>query len=293
MPIARDESLTPPVWPNGHRNRGGHKPPEVLFDDDFDKGFGNWRNHQGGNVIDAPLSRTALRAFGGSSKSLVLSTGARPANGNIKSAACSAYNNTSRWVDSGMVKFEAWLTLGGADLDQSPHNFMIGIDTQEWNDVHRGFYRLICRRFRGGDQAGPLERSNYWALTGDIPDKGTFEIPAMNGNPAPPYPGDNENKMNWFYVSLTVDMDYMNPDGGRGRYHEVQIGPYTYDVRNLGAGRGKQAPQLKSSVGAGPFTGGLNFGLGIGNRSVYNAAGPSWLLCGRARGLWYPNSDED
>lgn len=288
MPIARDESLTPPHWPNGHRNKGGYGPPEIIFDDNFDKGFGNWRNHQGGNQIDSPISRTALRAFNGSSKSLMLSTGARPANGTIKSGSCSTYNNMSRWVNGGLVKFETWLTLGGADLDNSPHNFMIGIDTQQWDDKGRGFYRLMCRRFRGGDP--DTTRSNYWALTGDAPNPGIFEIPAQGSNPVPPYPGDNENKMNWFYVSMTVDLDHVNPDGGLGRYHEVEIGPYKYDVRNLGAGRGKQSPQMNSSVGAGPFTGGLNFGLGLGNRSVVTAAGPSWLLVGRTRGLWYPKA---
>lgn len=287
MPIARDESLAPPLWPNGHRNKGGYAPPEIIFDDNFDTGFGNWRNHQGGNLVNPPISRTAMRAFNGSSKSLMLSTGSRPQNGtNIKSASCSAYNNLSRWVDTGLVKGEWWYTLGGADLDNSPGNILFGIDTQQWDDKFRGFYRLMCHRFTG--PAENVVRSDSWAL---VDDKATrVDIVAQGGNPVPPYPGDNENKMNWNYVSLTVDLDYMNPDGGRGRYHEAQIGPYSYDLRNLGAGRGKQNPQVKSSVGAGSFAGGLNFGCAIQNRTVYTPAGPSWLLIGRARGVWYPKA---
>lgn len=287
MPLARDESLNPPLWPNGHRNRTGYAPPEVLFDDNFDKGFGNWRNHQGANLVNPPISRTAIRAFDGSSKSLMLSVGGRPQNGNnIKSASCSTYNNLSRWVDSGVVKGEWWYTLGGADLDTNPGNILFGIDTQQWDDKFRGFYRLMCRRFTG--PADNVSRVNEWALVND--EASHVVIPAMGDNPRPPYPGDNENKMNFNYVSLSIDLDYMNPDGGRGRYLEAQIGPYKYDLTNLGAGRGKQNPQVASAVGAGSFAGGLNFGMSLQNRTVISPKGPSWLLIGRARGTWYPKA---
>lgn len=287
MPIARDETFAPAAWPNGQRNKTGYAPPEVLFDDNFDKGFGNWRNHQGGNTANPPISRTAMRAFDGSSKSLMLSTGARPQTAGIKSANCGTYNNLSRWVNSGLVKYETWLTIGGSDLDNSPGNILIGIDTQTWDDKSRGFYRLMCKRFTGPSDA-PV-RSNVWCLVDDK--AGQVDIPAQGENPVPPYPGDNENKMNWFYVALTVDLDFVGPDGAKGRYMEAQIGPYKYDLTKLGAGRGKQNPQIKSEVGAGSFAGGLNFGLAVQNRTVYTAAGPSWLLCGRARGTWYPKTE--
>lgn len=292
MVMAKDETLPPPLWPNAGRNMSGYKSPELLFDDNFDKGFGNWRNHQGGNDINPPISRTSLRAFDGSSKSLMLSTGPRPNNSTngAKTGNCGTYNNMSRWVNSGLVEFQAWYTLGGTDLDQSPHNLLFGIDTQYWDDTSRGFYRLMCRRWTGGDTASAFPAvAPTWGLVDD--NAAQVVIPAMDGNPAPPYPGDNENKMNWNYVSLTVDLDYMNADGGKGRYHSAQIGPYTYDLTKLNAGRGKQRPQTASSVGAGSFAGGLNFGLALGNRSVYKAKGPSWLLIGRARGLWYPKAE--
>lgn len=290
MPLARDESLSPAKWPNGHRNKAGHLPPEVLFDDNFDKGLGNWRNHQGGNVTQPPISRTSLRAFDGSLKSMMLSVSGRPASGDIRSGETSTYNNLSRWVDGGKVKFETWLTLGGADLDNSPAQFMIGIDTQRWDDTSRGFYRMVCKRFPAGpDTNGPRTRENHWVLVDDK--AAQVRIPAMNGNPVPPYPGDNENKMNFNYVSLTVDLDHVGEDGAKGRYYEAQIGPYVYDLTGLGAGRGKQNPQMISSVGGGPFSGGLNFGISLQNRGAYIAPGPSWLLIGRARGTWYPKAE--
>lgn len=289
MPLARDESLAPPLWPNGSRNRTGYAPPEVLFDDNFDKGFGNWRNHQGGNDVNPPISRTSLRAFDGSSKSLMMSTGPRPNNSTngAKTGNCGTYNNMSRWVDNGLVEFQAWYTVGGTDLDQSPHNLLFGIDTQAWDDKSRGFYRLMCTRWQGGDSASANTGiTPQWSLVTDT--AGRVVIPEQAGVPAPVYPGDNENKMNWNYVSLTVDLDFKGEDGYKGRYLRAQIGPHSYDLTKLGAGRGKQNPQINSSVGAGSFAGGLNFGMGVGNRSVYKALGPSWLLCGRARGLWYP-----
>lgn len=287
MPIARDETLPPARWPNGNRNKTGYAPPEILFDDNFDKGFGNWRNHQGANTANPPVSRTALRAFDGSSKSLMLSVGSRPQTATIKSASCSTYNNLSRWVDNGMVKGEWWYTIGGSDLDNSPGNVLFGIDTQSWDDKWRGFYRLMCHRFTG--PADNAVRVNQWALVDDSAAR--VPIPAQGDNPVPPYHGDNENKMNWNYVALSVDLDYKNADGSRGRYHEAQIGPYKYDLTRLGAGRGKQNPQVASAVGAGSFAGGLNFGCSIQNRTVYTPTGPSWLLIGRARGTWYPKAE--
>lgn len=290
MPLARDESLSPAKWPNGHRNKAGHLPPEVIFDDNYDKGLGNWRNHQGGNITQPPISRTALRAFDGSSKSMMLSVSGRPSSGDIRSGETSTYNNLSRWVDNGKVKFEVWYALGGVDLDNSPNQFMFGIDTQQWDDSSRGFFRMLCKRFPAGADSNTVRaRDNHWLLVDDK--AGTVRIPAMNGNPAPPYAGDNENKMNFNYASLTVDLDHVGADGARGRYHEAQIGPYTYDLTGLDAGRGKQNPQMISSVGGGPFSGGLNFGISLQNRGGYISTGPAWLLIGRTRGTWYPKAE--
>lgn len=291
MVMARDESLAAPKWPDGHRNVSGFKPPELIFDDNFDKGFGNWRNHQGGSTIYPPISRTSLRAIDGSSKSLMLSTGPRPQNSTngATTGSCSTYNNLSRWVNDGLVKYEAWYTIGGLDLAQSPHNLLFAIDTQSWDDTNRAFYRIMCRRWVGGDIAGPNgEPTPVWSV---LNDKGEHvNVVAQGSTPAPPYPGDNENKMNWNYFSMTVDLGYKNTDGSLGRYLEMQVGPYTYDLLPLNVGRGKTNPQIVSSVGSGSFAGGLNFGISLGNRSVYKAKGPSWLLLGRARGLWYPKA---
>ncbi|WP_156448391.1 hypothetical protein [Mycobacterium sp. NAZ190054] len=281
--MAADETLPPPRWPDSGRNRGGFQPPEVLFDDNFDQGFCGWRDHQGAAFAYAPLSRTALRTLDGSSHSLVLSTGARPnSSANIPHAEVSAYKNLSRWVDSGLVKFETWIAQGGADLDNSPNSWFIGIDTQRWDNSSRGFFKLRFRKFTGSGEA-PV-RSDQWALTNDV---GSF----VNLSPNPPNAGDNENKMNFNYIALTVDLDtVVSSDGAPGSYHEAQVGADVYDLTGLGAGRGKQNPQIGSSVGAGSFAGGLNFGIGMTNNTVHTAAGPSWLLVGRVRGTWYPRS---
>ncbi|MBM4634501.1 hypothetical protein A6411_10670 [Prescottella equi] len=288
MVLAKNEVMRPARWPDANRKRPGFTEPQVLYDDNFDEGFSSWRDHIGGSTAIAPLSRTALRAIEGSSHSLVISTGPRPnATGIVTNhASAGSYRNMSRWADNGLVKLEYWYTLGGCDIDNGPNSFFFGLDTQQWDDTSRGFFRLTCRRFIGPGSAPT--RSNTWALTNDSGDQ--VVIPAQGSTPAPPYPGDNENKMNWNYAALTVDLDAPGADGARGGYVEAQIGPYKYDLTGLGAGRGKQAPQMVSDVGAGPFSGGFNPGIGMTNNTVYPVSGPSWLLLGRARGIWYPRS---
>lgn len=284
MAIARNETLPPARFPNGRRKRAEYMEPEVLFETNFKEGFAGFRDHVHGAANDAPLSLTSWRTDDNSPQALLLSTSDRPSTANIRSGRCSTYKNLQRDVDSGLMEVQVWAALGGSDLDNSPNDFMIGLDSQNWYDEWRTFGRLMCRRFSGPDVNGPRERANVWTVTNDsgdgviIPDQG-------KGRPA--YPGDNENKGNIFFVSLTMDFDHVNPDGSRGRYYSANIGGQDYDLTKLGAGRGKQNPQINSSVGAGSFAGGLNIGLGLGNRTVYRAAGPSWLAVTKVRLLNY------
>lgn len=280
MAIARDESLSPPRFPDARRKRTGYQAPEVLFETNFKDGFGGFRDHVHGAGNDAPLSLTSWRTDDNSPNALMLSVGARPSTDAIRSGRCSTYKNLQRDIDSGLMEIQVWMALGGADLDNSPNDFMIGLDSQNWYDEWRTFGRLMCRRFSGPDVNGHRERADVWTITDD---KANAVIIPDQGEGAPPYPGDNENKGNIFMTSLTMDFDHVNADGSRGRYHSALIGGRRYDLTGLGAGRGKQNPQINSSVGAGSFAGGLNIGIGLGNRTVYRAAGPSWLAVTKVR----------
>lgn len=288
MAIARNETLTPPRFPNGRRKRADYLDPEVLFETNFKDGFAGFRDHQGGNAADNPLSLTSWRTDDTSPFALMLSTSSRPSSGSIRSGACSAYKNMQRDTETGLMELQVWMALGGADLDQSPHNFMIGLDSQSWYDKDRTFGRLMCRRFSGADTNEPRPRDNQWSVTNDAGDPVNI---TDQGSGAPAYPGDNENKGNIFMVSLTMDFDHIGTDGGRGRYHSAVIGGKTYDLTKMPVGRGKQNPQINSSVGAGSFAGGLNIGIGLGNRGAYRAAGPSWLAVTKVRLLNYQKAN--
>lgn len=284
MAIARNETLHPPRFPNGRRKRPEYQEPEVLFETNFKEGFAGFRDHQGGNDVYAPLSLTSWRTDDTSPHALMLSTSGRPQTGAIRSGNCSTYKNLQRDTDTGLMEVQVWMALGGADLDQSPNDIMIGLDSQNWYDEWRTFGRLMCRRFSGADSNAPRERSDTWAVVDDNAKQ--VEIPDQ-GEGRPAYTGDNENKGNIFMTSLTMDFDHVNPDGSRGRYYEAHIGGRTYDLTGLGAGRGKQNPQIESSVGGGSFAGGLNIGIGLGNRTAFRAAGPSWLAVTKVRLLNY------
>lgn len=257
----------------GALNRGLHRWPDtdVLFDDAFDAGFCGWRDHMGGSTPQAALGLTSHPVYSGS-YALKLSTSRKRST--VNAAICSAYKNVSRFVDSGKVTYEVMLTVGGADLDEGPTNFALCIDTQLWDNSARGFYNLICRRFGGSTQT----RVNEWAIISDDGTQIIFDSLATGA----PMPGDNENKMNWGYYRLTIDL---SANGGLGGYHEAQIGNRVYDLRSLGAGRGAQSPQTSSSVGAGSFAGGLNFGITMVNRNTVDV-GPDWVVVDRARGVW-------
>lgn len=297
MPIARDETLVPPQWPDDTRNRAGYRPPTVLFDDRFDGSFCGWRDHSAGSGSTSQaynaVSLTTARTWSDSSAALMLATSGRgtTATGATGgSASTSTYKNLSRDVNSGLVKFEAWVTVGGADLANAPLSWSLAIDSQSWDDLHRGFPRLDAIRFTG---SGFTTRSNAWAIIGDAgerhyigldgTDRGTT-VPALRDSP--PMLGDNENKLNLQYVSLTYDLSGIySADGKPGGYYECTIGPRTYDLRGFGAGRHLVDPQTNAVMGETSFAGGLNFGFQINDTPQGGAA--SWLIVTRARALHY------
>jgi hypothetical protein len=291
MALGTAEDQKPARWPDGNRKKGGWGRPQELFDDRFNHSFNGWRQHMGGDSSNPPLSLTDIRTDSNSERALWITVGSRPNRStapSILSGNSTAYKNLSLFEQHGLIKFEAWFAVGGTNLDKAPQQVFIGMDTQRYDNGSRGNYRLTNRRYTGNVSTGTLARADTWAITGDtensvlIPDATT-----PNGNPFTV--GDNENKMNVFHVSLTQDLDAAaSSDGKPGGYLEAEINGRKYDLRGLGAGRGKQAPQITSGVGAGSFAGGSNFGIGLNNQTVDNEDGPSWLVVTRARALWYP-----
>lgn len=283
--LSQNADLAPVRWPDTNRFLGGYAAPTTLFDDRFNHSFCGWRQHMGGDQNSPQLSLTDIRTDSESERALWLTTSARPARSSapaILSGGNVTYKNQSLFSRTGVIKFEAWIAIGGTNLDKAPQQWFIGMDTQRWDDQSRGFFKLTNRRFDGSGS-----RVNQWIINDDAGNPVTItDTSNTSGNPYSI--GDNENKMNVFHVGLYQDLDaVVSADGKPGGYLAAEIGGKTYDLRGLGAGRGKQPPQLTSSVGGGPFTGGWNCGIGLNNQTVNNEDGPSWLIVTRARALHY------
>lgn len=287
-----------PRFPDGHNAAG-----ETLFDDTFANGLALWRDHMSGTTPTAPISLSTLRSWDGSPYSMMLSTSRRRNSGPVAAATCGTYRNMGRDVDTGKVRFEAWVALGSplnstSDTVNTVNSWFLGIDTQTWDDASRGFYRLTAQIRTGPDSTSVI--SNAWTLRADSGESvylardgsGSTAVPAQS----PPMAGPNEFKLNFFRVALWVDLSAVrSTDGAAGAYHRAEMGNRSYDLRTLvdstGAaiGRGKQTPQTGSAVGGGSFAGGLNFGFGLTNRTATDIAYPPILLVGRARATWFPD----
>lgn len=293
MALGTAEDQQPALWPDGSRKKAGYGRPQVIFDDRFDKSFCGWRQHMDGDRINPPLSLTDIRSYSGSRTALMIPVSDRPAR-QTAPAIITGENNTFKNlqldVASGLLKFEAWIALGGSNLDRAPQQWFIGMDTQRWDEYQgRGFYRLYNKRFTGNVSTGNLTRVDAWQITSDT--GGVWiDVPDAGSRIGRPWTvGDNENKLNVAHYSLTQDLDATATGDGRpGGYREAEIAGKAYDLRGLGAGRGKQFPQTVSGVGAASFAGGFNCGIGINNQTVDNEDGPSYLIVTRARCLWYP-----
>lgn len=294
MAIQKDR----PLWPDGSTPAGA----QVLFDDKFANGLGMWRDHLGGTTRHAPLSLTSLRSDPDSPYAMMLSVSPRGTSAVI---TCQAYRNISRDVDSGIVRFEAWMALGqplndSTDTVNTASSVFLAMDSQSWDNTHRGLPKLRWRIRTNPDTGSTIV--NSWSVPADNGDEVYIArdgTPSINVVPAlqPPSPGDNEFKLNFFRAALWYDLSTVpanSSDGKPGRYYRAEMGPNVYDLRGFvdsaGApiGRGKTTPQTSSTVGGGSFAGGHNFSIALNGRTAANLNYPPILLVSRARATWWP-----
>ncbi|WP_166391154.1 hypothetical protein [Nocardioides ochotonae] len=191
----------------------------MLFDDRFDRSFCGWRDHAEGaadTVKNRPaVSLTTLRTWSDSDAALMVSTSGRGTTAMDQTASVATYKNLSRNFNTGLLRFEAWVALGGADLTNGPLSWSMLIDSQSWGDgapenLHRGFPILSAMRF---DPADVSKRINAWAI---IDDAGNYRYITLDGTSrstppgsrwgSPPMAGDNQVKLNVMRVALWYDM---------------------------------------------------------------------------------------
>lgn len=238
---------------------------DVLFYDNFETGFCGWRDHISGNVAQAPLGLASHPTYSGGFSLAVTTAQTRSGN---HGGSVAAYKNTTRNHDTGVLEFGGWFAFGGITEQASPRSFLIGIDAEKWDASSRFFAKLQLERWIG---SGPDVYTPRWVV---IDDSGN-SVPITNA----PVVGWNENKWNFQYLALRMDL---GANGGLGGYLSADIGGVTYDLTGLGAGRGAQSPAAQSS----PFNGGLNFGISMSNRTATDD-GPATLFADDLRAIHY------
>ena len=238
----------------------------VLFHSTFEDGFDGWRDHYDFKSPYAPISLTSYPTYSGG-KALLLSTSDLPG----QSRGASTYKNLSRYYNEGLVSFSGFFTTGSGRQALAWRMWALYIDTQAFDNSSRQFYRLSCTVRSGTDH------DVTWGITGA---DGTRTLIRDSATVSA---GENENKFNFDYVRLTVDL---SANGGLGGYHEAQINNTVFDLTEsylAGVGTPSHPPQVgdpDTSDGAyASFAGGLNFGLGLAPATSKPDAYPAMLVC--------------
>lgn len=294
MPIARDESLKPPQWPDAGRNRAGYKPPQVLFDNTFDSGFEGYAQHGNSDHSLPQLSLTDMRTWPGSKYGLMMSLSERPYqtwNNTIRSGSSTAMLRSSAMhPQTGLLAYEVWYTIGGFNTDVTPRQYGFQFDIENWPSSIRAVPTLRCQRVTGSVAGGTIVREDQWTVTNDA----GSHVEVHRGNVL----GPNENKMGWERMTLWFNFNKFpagGTDGSQWGYEAIEIGNTYIPLNVPGApqvGRGKRLPQADTGVSMYEFWGGENFGVFMQNNTTEVEPGPSWMIVGRARASWYEPAGE-
>lgn len=252
MAIAKDESTG--------AGRGRVVDPKrdgalVIYRSDFDKGFDNWTDHWDG-YRPWPVVSLSSRAAHVGNRSLMLSTGehAAPVAGDV-STTTATFKRLAIYQDYRYHSFSAYLSIGSGNYSGAWSTFSLFIDTQEFDNSQRSFYKVQCA-------ARPAPDFNRWQIRGDGGDTDFITVPGSEHK----WLGDNDNKQGFGYVRLTIDKQ---ANGGLGGYRELQVNKSIFDLRSLGAGSAIEPPQTDGTNNIVEFNGGFNLGLGLSrNTSV-------------------------
>lgn len=255
MAIAKDESTG--------AGRGRVVDPKrdgalVIYRSDFDAGFDNWTDHWDG-YRPWPVVSLSSRAAHVGNRSLMLSTGehASPVAGDVSSTAAT-FKRMAIYQDWRFHSFSAYLALGSGGYSAAWSTFSLFIDTQEYDNSQRSFYKVQAEVRPGPDYS-------RFQIRGDGGETDFRLVPGSEKK----WIGDNDNKQGFGYIRLTIDKE---ANGGLGGYHELQVNKSTFDLTTLGAGSSIETPQDDGSTNITQFNGGWNIGLGL-SRNTAQAGG--------------------
>lgn len=162
---------------------------------------------------------------------------------------------------TGLKSFSAYIAVGSGGTANEPawSAWTFGMDIQRADNSTRGFFKAVCKY---DDTSG----ATAWHISNDS--GRLIKVPGSESA----FTGENENKLNFDYVRLTIDED---ANAGTGGYYELQVGAKTFDLRNLGGGRGKQIPQAGDWMA--DYRAGCNPLIAMDQRSTGKAApGQPW-----------------
>lgn len=174
----------------------------------------------------------------------------------IQGSTGTALKRLVNYHPRGLKSFSAFIATGSGGNANEPAwaAWTFGMDIQRADNSTRGFFKAVHKY---DESTG----ATVWYLSSDT--SRLIKIPGSESA----YTGENENKLNFDYVRLTIDED---ANGGAGGYYELQVGAKVFDLRGLGAGRGKQEPQAGDWMA--DYRGGCNPLIAIDQRTVGKAA---------------------
>lgn len=211
--------------------------------------------HWDGYEPVVPISTTTYPTRSGS-HALMMPLGDRPysvAEGRKKQGAWStAIKRLSNYREAGLKSISAHIAIGSGGTQNAPgwSNWGVGLDIQRQNNSTRGFFKAECLY-------DPANGTTAWYITNNSGSR--VKVPGSDLS----FIGENENKVNYGYVRLTIDE---SADSGKGGYYELQVNSRVFDLRGLGAGRGQQAPQAGNWLA--DYRGGFNPWFGIDQRTT-------------------------
>lgn len=219
---------------------------KVLVHDTFDDGFDGWRDHYTGYAPCPPISLTSYPVFSGS-HALMIGCSAPPEDGYTQgwsgSNTPAAFKNLSRYYDGGLITFSCYLAHGSDGSTAALGGYWLMIDTQAWDNGRRAFFKLMVSR-------NSVNGARSLSISNDNGDR----VKVYTGDDV--FAGDNENKFNFEWLSLTVDLD---ANGGAGGYYSCQVNNRIFDLTGVGGQSARETPQVGGAVES--FAGGLNFGV--------------------------------
>lgn len=174
----------------------------------------------------------------------------------IQGSTGTALKRLVNYHPHGLKSFSAFIAAGSGGTANEPAwtAWTFGMDIQRTDNSTRGFFKAVHKY----DDASA---STSWYVSNNS--GRLIKVPGSESA----FTGENENKLNFDYVRLTVDED---ANGGTGGYFELQVGAKVFDLRSLGAGRGEQLPQAGDWMA--DYRAGCNPLIALDQRSTGKAA---------------------